>query len=182
MTTTAVFAELLAVGLEAVAWLLLLVLALFDLSGIAGATGGWEALASVFVLGAAYVLGVIVDRISDSALGTLRKKASRRDSRSIGKLRYRALQTASPLTTFVEYQRSRMRLMRGTTLNLIVAAPVASLFLVTSGADWITVVAVVGLLLIGVAAAWYSYLRIGAAQDSWLELISSEDGFEAQSG
>ena len=74
MATTAIFAEILIIGLEAVVWLALLVASIFgtDIVPIQGLKD-WQYLIILFVVAIAYVLGILVDRVADTAfLGVLR--------------------------------------------------------------------------------------------------------------
>ena len=71
MTTTAIFAELLVTGLQAIVWLVLASLSVagltwIDVGTVATRFKDWASLISVFVLGFAYALGIIVDRVADS--------------------------------------------------------------------------------------------------------------------
>lgn len=172
MTTTAVFAEVLVIGLQAVGLSLLGVAAFVDLRPIASSLDGWQTLVTIGVLGFAYVLGVIVDRVSDSVLTPIRRLGGRAPRR-FGDVRFQVLQADSPLTSFMEYQRSRMRLMRGTAANLAVGIPVLNLFLLRTGADpmpnVLVVANAVGLTLL--VLSLYTFLRIGGAQDDWLRLV-----------
>ena len=73
MTSTAIFAEILVVGLQATVWLTLLCLWIADVNGIPvgsitarlGRLKEWATLITTFVLGFAYTLGIIVDRLAD---------------------------------------------------------------------------------------------------------------------
>ena len=72
MTTTAIFAEILITGLLAFVWLLFACLSVTGLDWLTAETmvylKDWVGLISVFVLGFAYTLGIIVDRVADSLL------------------------------------------------------------------------------------------------------------------
>ena len=77
MTTTAIFAEILIIGLQASVWLALFVIWSFrvevgriDLSPLKD----WSALITVFVVASAYTLGVAIDRLSDGLDGYLARK------------------------------------------------------------------------------------------------------------
>ncbi len=133
MATTAVFAEILIAGLETAAWLALLVAAIFGTGWVdTGRLEGWEALVTVTVLAAAYVLGIIVDRFADS----LHRRVDRvwpgravDKPASIPRMRMTMLQAGGDLARFFEYQRSRQRITRATAVNCAIAVPVAAWYL-----------------------------------------------------
>ncbi len=67
MATTALFAEILIVGLGASVWLSLLVLTFTGpLQVHIQAVESWSTLITALILAAAYALGVLVDRVADS--------------------------------------------------------------------------------------------------------------------
>lgn len=171
MTTTAVFAEVLAIGVESAIVIGLAVAAFADLGPIISAATGWEGVVAILLLAIAYVLGVIVDRLADSLFAPLRRRASRRGPETLS-ARRRAMSTSSPLADFLEYQRSRIRLMRGTMLNLILAIPVVAAFALGLGNDssmaWLIGAEAVVLLMLGGSA--FAYVEIIRAQDGWLDL------------
>jgi 8-oxo-dGTP pyrophosphatase MutT (NUDIX family) len=165
MSTTAVFAEILIVGLEAEAVLALIVLALFP--GASLDTGGakdFAALTTVAALAGAYVLGILADRAADSAFGALERtraglwlnrvfgECSLSDDRpaSISKMRIRVMKDGGGIAEFLDYQRSRMRVARGTALNLLVGLPFGLVYLARSdhGVWQVVAAAVLGLALL----------------------------------
>ncbi len=174
MTTTAVFAEILAIGIQACVLLAVAVAAFVDLGPALSAVGGWEALMTIAFLAIAYVVGVIVDRLADTALTPLRNRVSDHDTGTRARMRRRVLAEATPLSSFLEYQRSRMRLMRGTILNLVIAVPVANAFLLfrlaeaNPGHFVVVNLVTIGLLL----ACVFAFVEIVRAQDKWLDLIA----------
>lgn len=126
MSTTAIFAEILIIGLQATVWIALLVLSFLPKGSInPGALDGWEALTTVFVLAAAYTLGIVVDRIADSAYGRLRKiwdkeeKGKRKKNLpDVSIMRLRVMEKEDGKARFIDYQRSRLRVARATVLNV----------------------------------------------------------------
>jgi hypothetical protein len=119
MATTALVTEILIVGLEAETWVIMLVLAAFGTEWIdLDAVDGWEALVTVLVLAGAYVLGIVVDRVADSTFGWLRGP----DRPGFARKRLEVLHTSPGMAPFLEYQRSRLRVARGTLFNMIAAA------------------------------------------------------------
>ena len=169
MTTTAVFAEILVVGLQAAAWIALAVLAVFGAASIGlGAVDEWATLVTIVVLAVAYVLGILVDRIADSLVRAvaLRIEGSNRDAHSdepgFRRKRLTVLNDGSEATAkFLDYQRSRQRVARGTIVNALCAIPALVGFLAVrtdASAEWLVGAAVAGLLV--AAAAVYANERI----------------------
>jgi hypothetical protein len=173
MTTTAVFAEILAIGIQTVIVLGVGLAALIDIEPMMSGVESWTALATIAVLAIAYVLGVTVDRLADSLLGAFAARRPDPERLDFGLARRRVLQASSPLATFLEYQRSRMRLMRGTVLNLVITVPVLNLAISRFAAEADPYAYVTGnlILLIAIAACWYAHNQIRVAQERWLELI-----------
>ena len=83
MATTAVFAEIVVVGLQVQALLVLLVLAIFGTEWISlSALADWTALLTILTLAGAYMLGVVVDRIADNVWRSAHRYAERRNWRT----------------------------------------------------------------------------------------------------
>jgi 8-oxo-dGTP pyrophosphatase MutT (NUDIX family) len=133
VSTTAVVAEILIVGLEAEAWLAVLLLVVFGQGWVDPDTlAKFGSVLLLVVVAAAYGLGVIVDRASDSIFKRLEDTAfgawlNRRFGRSsaemelparVRTMRFAVLAKGGGVATFLDYQRSRMRVVRGTALNL----------------------------------------------------------------
>lgn len=172
MTTTAVFAEILVLGLQAVAWLALAVAIVIDPGPALSALEPWATLVTIMVLAGAYVLGVLVDRVADSIAGSFRRsgssKASLDDSR-FRSARRRLLSKDTPLASFMEYQRSRLRLTRGTALNSVLAIPVTNVFLFSAGLATAPAIIGANALLLGLlAASVYAHAAIRKAHDGWM--------------
>ena len=180
MTTTAVFAEIIVIGLEAEAWIAALVVAVFGTDWIdLSAVSAWAALITVLALAASYALGILVDRVADSALKGVAKRIQahrpRGEAKSAGGFKRKRitvlLHGAEGVTKFLEYQRSRQRVARGTIVNLAFAIP-SVLALLHWRADaspyWLVGVALVGVLLL--AASVYANERILKAYEENLEM------------
>jgi 8-oxo-dGTP pyrophosphatase MutT (NUDIX family) len=163
VATTAVFAEILIVGLEAAAWLSLLVAAIFGTSWVEpGRFEGWEALATIIVIAGAYVLGILVDRFADSLQQRLdRAWPSRPADKPAGlsRMRVTMLQTGGDLARFLEYQRSRLRIARSTAVNCLIASPIACWYIWSRG-EVAAAVSAGGALLLAAALAELAYRRI----------------------
>ena len=192
MTTTAVFAEILIVGLEAEAVLALIVLAFFPGASVdTGAAKDLAALTTVAVLAAAYVLGILVDRAADSAFGGLGRtgaglwldrvfgECSRSVDlpASVSKMRTTVMKDGGGIADFLDYQRSRMRVARGTALNLLVGIPFALVYLARAGHGFWQVLGVATLGFGLFVLSLFSGERIRSA---WLKRLC--EGYKAVGG
>ena len=118
MTTTSLFVELIVIGVGALGWLTMALLAIFgyqwvDFGKLSSLAGLVPALAVI------YVLGITVDRIADQVFGPLARRlqsrsfATREDYERAKDLMY----VRSPLRDLMEYNRSRLRICRGWVVN-----------------------------------------------------------------
>jgi 8-oxo-dGTP pyrophosphatase MutT (NUDIX family) len=133
VVTTALVAEILVAGLEAVAWLSLFIVAAVGSSGIHWSRlASFGALLTLVILAAAYVLGVVIDRFSDTVVLAVYRLWRPRPvdmPNDIDHMRLTLLKEDDGVAKQLEYQRSRMRVARSTVLNLIILAPALGLFL-----------------------------------------------------
>jgi hypothetical protein len=172
VTTTAVFAEIIVVGLEAEAWIVVAVLAIWGTEWVdLDSVDSWTALVTILVLAAAYVLGIIVDRIADS-LGKrvakrIRKALSKKNKKRKPAVSFSAQRLlvlhegGEGVIKFLEYQRSRQRVARGTVVNVVCAIPSVLAFLhwgTDASPGWLAGVLAVGVLVL--AASVYANERI----------------------
>jgi hypothetical protein len=68
MATTAMFIEILIIGLQAVVWVALLAASIFGIKSVQLQNlSDWETLIIVLVFAIAYVLGILMDRLADTA-------------------------------------------------------------------------------------------------------------------
>lgn len=175
MTTTAVFAEILVVGLEAEAWLAVLILAIFGTEWVdIGAVDQWTALLTILVLAAAYVLGIMVDRLADTLVPPKKRGHEDDDDGRPGFQDKRLLilhkSGGDGMAKFLDYQRSRMRVARGTVFNIALAIPAVVWFLwarTEAAPAWIIGAGAVGMLML--ALAFYTNERINHAYAENLE-------------
>lgn len=137
MTTTHLFVELLVIGFGALAWILILIAALFGYD-----IGKFQAqilsLGAVFpTLGLAYVLGILTDRVADWIVDRVDIGHRRKVYEEVGKSQQdyfqdrRTLVVDGPeLWKFFEYGRSRLRICRGWFLNSLLLTASTALLLV----------------------------------------------------
>ena len=132
--TTAVFAEILFIGLEAAVWLVLLLLAIFGTPNFdMTLLDGWETPTAFLVGVAAYGFGVVIDRTADTTYAAVRDSPwgqrymvgwfgkcpdfCERPARP-GVMRMFVMGLEDGRSRFIEYQRSRLRIARATAFNL----------------------------------------------------------------
>jgi hypothetical protein len=142
MATTAVFAEIIVVGLQVEAWLALLVLGMFGRDWVTlSALEKWVALLTILVIAVAYMLGVVIDRIADDIYLRGYRVAEQRGWRhrkspdgdkpghETRQKRFTVIDASDGLGRFLDYQRSRLRVARATSVNTLLAVPAAAIFL-----------------------------------------------------
>jgi hypothetical protein len=135
MTTTNVFAELLIIGIETLAWIALLIFSLFGNGWIDFAFFNNLAIA-IPLAAAAYVLGIIMDRVSDTLLAGAdhairRQVLGERAAQSFAQLRSYILARSSYLATDLDYLRSRLRIMRSSIVNFGLLAIFGAAFILS---------------------------------------------------
>ena len=151
MATTTLFVEIIIIGLETLACLLGLtgLVTGFSMPSLATAEQWnteikeWATLVTLLVVAAAYVLGILVDRIADDIHTGLRKGARKvlalvgieagRLPAAPGLMRLTVLKESEGIAKFLDYQRSRLRIARATVLNLVVGLPIVVEYLARAG-------------------------------------------------
>lgn len=124
MNTTAVFAELVVGGLQTLAWLAMLLMLILGVPDPLIPAGWAMAPLVVLLLAAAYVLGVLFDRVWDSLLKILKLDKLARGStppkvNANDVLRSKLFSRDARLAVdFVDYTRCRMRIARASMFNL----------------------------------------------------------------
>ncbi|MDZ7289761.1 MAG: hypothetical protein ONB44_06965 [candidate division KSB1 bacterium] len=163
MSTTNVFAELLIIGIETLAWIALLIFSLFGYQWIDFSIFN-NLVVAVPLAATAYVLGIIMDRVSDTLLSNA-DHAIRRNvlgeevAQSFSQLRSYILAKSPYLSNDLDYFRSRLRIMRSSTINFAFMAITGAAFVLTrvhatiSTKFWAAVTA----FLIGVLFSSLSY-------------------------
>lgn len=155
MVTTAVFAEIIVAGLQAAAWITLVVLAVFGFGWAdPAAIAGWSALVTLLVLAVAYMLGVMIDRLADNLVMRLdrhRPPVPVDKPAPVEDMRMATLAKDDGVARFLDYQRSRMRIARVTLLNLLLLVPALVAFLTLRTRAEIHEVAIVVLVILAAA-------------------------------
>src|SRR5437667_8569617 len=136
MATTALFAEILVIGLLALPWV---AIAALTGTGTSLATipdlRGWDAVVLAVGLAFAYALGIVIDRFGDWAFEHWDKTISQSVRLSVGagsnelperpEVRFRLMDKAPALAMeFLDYARSRRRILRGVSVNGLITAVV----------------------------------------------------------
>lgn len=162
------FAELLVIGAEVMAWLFLLLLNILGyswLQGISAKVADWQNTLALLFLLACYTLGVLFDRVADFLFvpwdHRIRDKIIPTPPlKSIAVMRFEAGKDNEYLNRQFEYTRTRMRIARASTINLGLITVLGLLFIwlrlpvtvqINKAALSITVIAV-GVLLTSLAA------------------------------
>lgn len=124
--------EILVVGAGGLAWIALVVLAATHQPISAVNAGSSEGLAAVALVTMLYVLGVVIDRLADRILDTPERLAAKktqeaqdayRAKEDTYRVRRMQMQQSPELFARSEYIRSRLRVVRGWTLNATLLAP-----------------------------------------------------------
>lgn len=171
MRTTAVFAEILTVGLQALAWMALGAYVILRPDYVPSA-GNWTGLITVVILTLAYTIGVIVDRVADSLLTwverkwqNLRNKEIIKSETSFGEMRLHVRLEGGDMATVLDYTRSRLRVVRSTSLNIIPTA----IFLCMLVTDTTARLAIVGIAVLALVLTVYTWIRIRKVYDKRLK-------------
>jgi 8-oxo-dGTP pyrophosphatase MutT (NUDIX family) len=154
----------------------------------------------VLVLATAYALGIIIDRIADSTFRQFNEtRVGRLNNRLFGEgsegwvlpgperaMRTTVMHAGGGMAAFLDYQRSRIRVVRGTAVNALIGAVVAGVYFASQG-RWGALVSVDAILVcvflvsIPVAerirAAWLKGLR-----DAYRKIIAADDAEQLEEG
>ncbi|HUU40651.1 MAG TPA: hypothetical protein VMW42_06915 [Desulfatiglandales bacterium] len=136
MSTTALFFEILIIGIQALIWILLFVLAFVgpvSLGKTIQMMEPWQMPLSVALMAAAYTVGLILDRLADACFMAMKPllyskpKAvllrslwvqDRVENAGLDE-RMKVLSHEGRSVEFLEYIRSRLRIVRATFLNIL---------------------------------------------------------------
>lgn len=190
MSTTALFAELLIVGLQAVVWMTLLVGLLFGpqwFGQIAVAFREAGALVTVGIMAVGYVAGVILDEFYESLIDPwaqrLRDRCREEGSPEMWDVQAYVFAKSSSATAQLQYIRSRIRIVRSSVFNfsLIVVFSLAYLTIrVQPSIRWRTgaifFIALAGLIAVPITVFVYRRLVLfywGRAKSIYKSLLDS---------
>jgi hypothetical protein len=163
MNTTSIFVELVVVGLHTAIWIGLIVLAFVGYQNLN--------LEKVFTLNLAlpilaltYILGILVDRVSDGVLAAqddrLRSRYDMRGLPGFLSMRFYVLSKSSDVYEQLEYTRSRLRIARASVLNFALTTIASALFVwfrLGQALAQYHVIASVSVVIIGALLTWISY-------------------------
>jgi hypothetical protein len=189
MGTTDLFVELIVIGIGGATWLLLLIFSAFGYD--------WVPLDQMFSLAAlipflsiVYVLGIVVDRLADTAFGklwdsSLREKVYAKEDEYLNDKRLIYIHPGR-LGDLLEYGRSRLRICRGWTLNALLTLVSLDIFVWTrvTDASWRLKLTIFGSLALALFALgnWFSWRQLSLAsyhkikrQSTFLRAVQSAD-------
>ncbi len=149
MSTTVVFVEFLIAGMQASVWLVLIFFSIFGLepiSRVSAIVHDFSALSTLVLIALWYTLGIIIDQIGNVIFtllnipSVLARGAFIRwllDNRPVLTARTAVLAEAGNVAAFLDYNRSRIRIMRATTLNFcMIEISLGILFIVYPDLFW----------------------------------------------
>ena len=138
MNTTMLFVELLIIGLEGGIWLLFLVLSILGTNGVPKAYATIkeaQALTIAITLPILYVIGILLDRCADRLFKAKEKEIERdivgKSSVTVPVMRFSLGTENDFLNQQLEYTRTRMRIVRASSLNFVLIALNSSIFILT---------------------------------------------------
>ena len=132
MATTALFVEILIIGLEALVWLGLLVDIGWDVRSCFETLENYKeysALITTLLFVSAYVIGIFIDRAADSFYKEFQYSHDKPLPAPVGEMRLKIMKDSEGISKFLDYQRSRLRIARATVFNLFVTILVGSIWL-----------------------------------------------------
>jgi hypothetical protein len=145
MNSTPLFVEILVIGIQALIWIAMLVFPRIDhnwATDFIPTLKDWIPVITIFLLGISYTLGIIIDRIADACFELLKptdllikSKANNLLNRCTNidgdEKRMEIYGMEEKRVTLIEYIRSRIRIIRSTTLNIVLIT-IASIPIVTT--------------------------------------------------
>lgn len=180
---TALISEILVVGVQAAIWSAMLVS--WSPLEIPWGTEAGGVVAATLAVALVYTLGVVVDRLADSTLGTFRKTPGGHAKESSRK-RLTILHRSEGMANFLEYIRSRIRIARATTFNAALLAVLLAARLAWCGAAGCAFAQHERFLLVAAAlaapAAFFALRRIEDTYDRHLDgmyNVLAQDGPKA---
>ena len=182
MNTTSLFVELLVIGVGGMMWLMLGLAAVFDLGPLLSQFVHLPANALLMMFGPVtaltYVIGIVLDRTADGLFDVEARRLGRKDFfAGANKEEARQARTAiycrsDRLADLYEYGRSRLRICRGSCLNIVMLILAADGFLLTHASDFahsgrlMAAVTAGGALV--AAGAYWAWRRLLRSESAWL--------------
>lgn len=178
MSTTAIFVEILIIGIQSVIWMSLFVLGVVGYDWIRTTyidLDGWTNLVVVVLLALFYTLGIIIDRLADLFFMLIQPKKlllkgkllQRMFQQAQSDARMEVLLQERRAIEFLGYARSRIRIVRATLLNLFFGI-VAALFFILKRIDVLGGIPKQGLvlvvLIVGILAGSLVFIVLGMLQ------------------
>lgn len=166
MSTTNLFVELVVVGVGAFVWVLLILMGV-SVEPVSSIRDLLKIELFIPLLSLIYVLGIVVDRVADTIFDHLWGKKIRNsvfpDRNEYYKARSMIFSSSEPISELLEYNRSRLRICRGWSLNsvmIILALNFYAVLVPSSNAKQIVLGSIIfSLLAIGSWYAWRNILK-----------------------
>jgi hypothetical protein len=173
MNTTNIFVELVVVGFHTLIWIGLIVLALVGYRNL-----DVEKLLTVNlalpILAMAYILGILIDRVSDSVFLPqdlkMRPIDKQADLPSFLTMRYYILHKSSDIYAQLEYTRSRLRIARASVFNFALTTIASLLFVWFQLGQFFSTP---NLIVAGVITFVIGAILTFASYQSWMGLVKS---------
>lgn len=178
MSTSALFVELLIIGFEALTWIGLLISSLLGPSWTVQVEAAFDKasiLSTAVIFGIAYVMGIIVDEVSEAVTETWTTRVlsplRETDSPELWDMQTYVFAHAKEGIPQLAYMRSRVRILRASIINMPIICTSALIFIWTRlaatntwRANLTIATCLVGLMLTGLVL--YTYRRLTVAY--WL--------------
>jgi len=173
MNTTNIFVELVVVGFHTLLWIGLVILALVGYQNL-----DLEKLLTINlavpILAMAYILGILIDRLSDFVFISqdlkMRPAKEKADLPSFLTMRYYILHKSSDIYAQLEYTRSRLRIARASVFNFAFTTIAVLLFIwLQLGKSFL----VSSLIVACIVALAIGAILIFASYQAWSGLIKS---------
>lgn len=164
MSTTNLFVELIVVGVGAFLWVLLIVLGV-SLEPISSIKDLLKLELFIPLLSLIYVLGIVVDRVADTIFDHFWGKKIRNsifpDRNEYYKARSMIFSSSDSISELLEYNRSRLRICRGWSLNSVMIIGSLNFYalLVPATSSKLTILGSIIFLLLA-AGSWYAWRNI----------------------
>ena len=135
MNTTTLFAEILIIGIQALIWITMIVLSIFGfdwINEIKPDLKDWSSIVAILLMAVGYTIGIIIDRIAYVFFQIVKPqnllmKCNKVEnwSKNAHNKQILAVYTGVSL---IQYIRSKIRIIRSTTINLIFILLASALF------------------------------------------------------